>query len=95
MESILHKTRKRKLRGSEIDDRFFKMADMESFLRQEELADERRRLGNDGNRDSDDDNEIDNDNEIDMFAELPSTSEDDDDNEDKVQYIIIVIIPVT
>lgn len=78
--------RKRPTKGSCVDDRFFKMADMESFLRREDVAEERRRLGNDAGADNSgsDDQDADDESDIDMFAEIPSSGEDDAEESGKV-----------
>ncbi|XP_062616341.1 U3 small nucleolar ribonucleoprotein protein MPP10-like [Saccostrea cucullata] len=59
-------TKKRQGR-SVVDDKFFKLADMESFLEQEDAREERRRRGEESEEDEED---------VDMFADIPSDEEE-------------------
>ncbi|XP_061172325.1 U3 small nucleolar ribonucleoprotein protein MPP10-like isoform X2 [Saccostrea echinata] len=52
---------------SVVDDKFFKLADMESFLEQEDAREERRRRGEESDEDEED---------VDMFADIPSDEEE-------------------
>lgn len=79
----LEKIGKARQRGSSVDDKFFKLADLETFLEQEDRREERRlkKIENaEKGRKLDDESEDEND-DIDMFAEI--------DSEDEVGFILI------
>ncbi|XP_078686007.1 U3 small nucleolar ribonucleoprotein MPP10-like isoform X2 [Branchiostoma floridae x Branchiostoma belcheri] len=67
------RTTAKKKRKTEVDDKFFSLADMEEFLVQEDEREERRRDEEEGRNQSDDD---DDDESVDMYAD------DDDDDEE-------------
>ncbi|XP_059155954.1 U3 small nucleolar ribonucleoprotein protein MPP10-like [Physella acuta] len=64
-----------------VDDRFFKLSDMEQFLEEEDLKEEKKLRKEKLNRENDDEDEDDDDDEsdeeIDMFGEIESDSEKD------------------
>ncbi|XP_041362617.1 U3 small nucleolar ribonucleoprotein protein MPP10-like [Gigantopelta aegis] len=72
--------RKKPSYKSEVDDRFFKMADLEEFLSVEDAKEERRRRremqGTKPDDENDDDSEEDDD--VDMFQNISSSDEDEE-----------------
>ncbi|XP_067667173.1 U3 small nucleolar ribonucleoprotein protein MPP10-like [Haliotis asinina] len=79
-DNIQKKAKKLKYK-SVVDDKFFKLSEMEAFLVQEDAREEKRRRlesgGNDGDEsDDDDEDEEDEDDDIDMFAEIPTSDEE-------------------
>lgn len=58
---------KKRRPASVVDDKFFKLADMEAFLEQEDAREERRIRGEDSDEDDED---------IDLFADIPSDDEE-------------------
>lgn len=79
----LEKFGKARQRGSSVDDKFFKLADLETFLEQEDRREERRlkKIENAEKGRKPADESEDEDDDIDMFAEI--------DSEDEVGFILI------
>ncbi|KAK3098861.1 hypothetical protein FSP39_023805 [Pinctada imbricata] len=66
-----------KQKGSIVDDKFFKLADMEAFLDQEDAKEMRKNNGEDEDVSSDED-------DIDMFVD--ETSDEEDGEKDQIKY---------
>lgn len=70
---------KSKKRGSVVDDKFFKLADLEAFLEREDKREERRlhKLESEqkGKKSSEDDEDTEDEDEIDMFGDIVSEDE--------------------
>lgn len=64
--SILGKGSKKKQTPSVVDDKFFKLADMEAFLEQEDAREEKRMRGEESESDEED---------VNMFMDIPSDEE--------------------
>ncbi|XP_046378079.2 U3 small nucleolar ribonucleoprotein protein MPP10-like [Haliotis rufescens] len=77
-EDNTQKKRKKLKYKSVVDDKFFKLSEMEAFLVQEDAREEKRRRLESGGDDGDEsDDEEDDGDDIDMFAEIPTSEEED------------------
>ncbi|XP_071098708.1 U3 small nucleolar ribonucleoprotein protein MPP10-like [Haliotis cracherodii] len=77
-EDNKQKKRKKLKYKSVVDDKFFKLSEMEAFLVQEDAREEKRRRLESGGDDGDEsDDEEDDGDDIDMFAEIPTSEEED------------------
>lgn len=69
----------RKVRCTEVEDAFFKLAELERFLKNEDAKEERRIQRIKSNENDDDDDDIES---IDYFRNIPSSENDDSDEND-------------
>ncbi|XP_077988972.1 U3 small nucleolar ribonucleoprotein MPP10-like [Glandiceps talaboti] len=76
------KTLKRK-GPSVVDDKFFKLADMEEFLEMEDAREEKRRKKEERDEHESDSEDDFDDDEIDMFQDIPTESEEEEEDDDE------------